>query len=174
MGRQKLIGLVALSVMLGCGLFSATRMKRVSAAEDLVLHERRESRTDLEVSWAAGGKPVDGYIAYKDLLALPQVSATVVSDENFTEMHTPSVRVTGVLLSVLAKRLKVPEGLDLMLARCLDGYVGPYPVEYVAAHEPILVLTVNGMTMAAWAKQTGNEDPGPYVITYDNFKPAWH
>jgi cytochrome c2 len=101
------------------------------------------------------------------------VAAGVAGDENFTEMHAPRVKVTGVELGVLEQSLKVPAGLDLMLARCADGYVGPYPAEYVAAHRPILVLTVNGMTVPEWARSTGNDDPGPYMISYGSFVPAW-
>jgi hypothetical protein len=173
MERPKLIGLVALCTMLGCGWFSAARGSRVAAAGAL-LHASREARTDLEISWpaAGGASAVHGFVTYRDLLGLPQVTTALVGDENFTEMHIPRVQVAGVELGVLEQRLKVPAGLDLMLARCADGYVGPYPAEYVAAHRPILVLTVNGMTMAEWARSTGNEDPGPYMISYANFVPA--
>jgi hypothetical protein len=174
MERPKLIGLVALCAMLGCGLFGVARGSQVAAAGAL-LHASREGKTDLEIRWPAvgGASAVHGFVTYKDLLRLPQVAATVAGDENFTEMHAPSVKVTGVELGVLERRLKVPAGLDLMLARCADGYVGPYPAEYVAAHRPILVLTVNGMTLPEWARSTGNEDPGPYMISYENFVPAW-
>jgi len=174
MERPKLIGLVALSVMLGCGLFSAAHTKRVSAAEDLVLPAKRQAKTDLEVRWKSGGKAFLGYVSYQKLLTLPQVAATVVDDETFTALHAPKVQVTGVTLDVLAKTLKAPEELDLMLARCLDGYVGSFPTEYLARHHPILVLTVNGMTISEWAAKVGEPDLGPYMVTYDNFVPAWH
>jgi mono/diheme cytochrome c family protein len=156
-------------------LFRAARGSQAVAANGALLHASRESKTDLEISWPAvdGAGAVHGFVAYKDLLGLPQMAATVVSDENFTEMHAPSVKVTGVEVGVLEQHLQVPAGLDLMLARCVDGYAGPYPAEYVAAHRPILVLTVNGMTMTEWARTTGNEDPGPYMISYENFAPAW-
>jgi mono/diheme cytochrome c family protein len=176
MERPKLIVLAALFTMMGCGLYTAVHSRQVAAAEVGLVHPARASKTDLEVSWSAvggGAGAVRGFVAYKDLLALPQVSATVSGDENFTAMHTPSAQVTGVTLDVLAKTLKVPAELDLMMARASDGYVGPYTAEYVAAHHPILVLTVDGMTTAEWARKTGNIDPGPYLIAYDNFVPAW-
>jgi hypothetical protein len=171
MERPKLIGLVALCTMLGGGLFSAAHPKRVVAADGEFVHAERSSKTDLEVS-GVGVK--HGYIRYEDLLRLPQVTATAVSDENFTEMHTPGVQVTGVALGVLTRKLQIPAADDLLLARALDGYVGPYPTEYVEQHRPILVLRINGMTTTEWAKKTGNEDPGPYLISYENFVPAWH
>jgi mono/diheme cytochrome c family protein len=176
MERPKWIGLAVLFMTMGCGLYTAVHSRQVTAAEVGLVHATRASKTELEVNWSAavrGAGAVRGFVAYKDLLALPQVSATVLNDENFTELHTPSVQVTGVTLDVLATTLKVPAGLDLMLARASDGYVGPYTAEYVAAHHPILVLTVDGMTTAEWARKTGNLDPGPYLITYDNFVPAW-
>src|SRR5882762_6976026 len=113
MERPKLIGLVALCTMLGCGLFSAAHTKRVSASGGELVRAARTSKTDLEIS---GIGVSHGYIRYDDLLTLPQVAATVVGDENFTEMHVPSVHVTGVELSVLKKRLHVPAEDDLMLA----------------------------------------------------------
>src|ERR1700738_2739806 len=176
MGRPKLMGLAVLFTMTCCGLYTAVHSRKVAAAEVGLVHAARVSKTDLEASWSAAGgsgEAVRGFVAYKDLLALPQVSATVSNDENFTAMHTPSAQVTGVTLDVLAKTLKVPAELDLMLARASDGYVGPYTAEYVAAHHPILVLTVDGMTTADWARKTGNIDPGPYLISYDHFVPAW-
>ncbi len=173
MERPKFIGLVALSTMLTCGLFSAAHGHRVVASTGAteLLHATRGSKTDLEVS---GTGLQHGYLRYEDLLRLPQVSATVVSDENFTEMHAPSVQVTGVAVSEMTKALRVPAEDDLIFARASDGYVGPLVKDYVAAHRPILVLTVNGKTTAEWAKQTGNEDPGPYMVSYENFVPAWH
>ena len=171
MERPKLIGLLALCTMLGCGLFTAEHTQRVSASTGELIHAERSSKYDLEI----GGIGVKhGYIRYDDLLALPQVSATVVNDENFNEMHVPSVHVTGVELGVLSHALHIPAEDDLMLARCLDGYVGPYPTEYVAAHRPILVLTLDGKTTMEWAKGAGKADPGPYLISYENFAPTWH
>lgn len=172
MERPKLIGVVALSAVLGCGLFSAAHTNRVASAEQLV-QAKRVSKTDLEVHGFSASME-HGYIPYESLLELPQVSANVEHDANFAEMHLPVVKVTGVPLSALSKALQVPVESDLLLTRSDDGYAGLYPAEYVTAHEPILVLTVDGMTTAAWAKKTGNADLGPYLIGYDNFNPAWH
>ncbi|MCU1321195.1 MAG: hypothetical protein JWM43_844 [Acidobacteriaceae bacterium] len=173
MERPKLIGVVALSAVLGCGLFSATHTRRVVASAGQLVQTKRVSRRDLAVRGLASSME-HGYIPYESLLHLPQVTAKVEHDASFTDMHVLSVKITGVPLSALSKALQVPAEKDLLLARSDDGYVGIYPAEYVAAHEPILVLTVDSMTTAAWAQKTGNVELGPYLIGYDNFKPAWH
>ena len=113
------------------------------------------------------------FITYQDLQSLPQVTATITSDENFTEMHTPKVQVSGVYLSELARRIGVSSKADLTNAICVDHYSAPYPADYVATHKPILVLKINGLTAAEWAQQTKNEDPGPYLITQADFVPSY-
>jgi hypothetical protein len=174
MQRPKLIALVVLCAMLTFGFLTAARRATEVAAQGQLVRAQRQNKTDLEVTRIALPRGVShGYISYKDLLALPQVAGTMGNDDNPTEVRSPSVPVTGVKLSVLIKRLGVPEGQDLLLARCSDGYVGPFPAEYIAVHEPILVLRANGMTLDEWAKKTGNEDPSPYIIAYDHFVPAW-
>jgi hypothetical protein len=170
MERPKLIALLMLCTVLVCGFFSMSRGPWVVAGQSRLVRPTRESKTDLEVSGAGLSR---GFISYKDLLAMPQVAGTMRSDEDFIKMSSPSVPVAGVRLSVLARLLGVPALEDIILARCSDGYVGPFPAEYVAAHEPILVLKANGMTVEDWAKKTGAEDPGPYLVAYGNFEPAW-
>jgi hypothetical protein len=185
MERPKLIGLVALFTMMACGLFSAVHSPRVAASENTspaptdptsVLRITRTDKTDLAINWpAVGSTPaVHGFVSYKALLAMPQVSATVISDENFEAMKVASAHITGVRLSDLTRILHVPPADDMLMARCLDGYVGQYPADYVAAHQPILVLTVDGKTAADWGKSTGNIDTGPYMVSYADFLPAWH
>ncbi|WP_213803709.1 hypothetical protein [Granulicella sp. dw_53] len=174
MKRAKLIGVVALGAVLGCGLFSVSRVSKVAAAEGgSLLHATRESRTDLEVSWPAssGSAAVHGFVTYKDLLGLPQVTAT--KDENVTVLwHTTGVKVTGVAVEDLERRLKVPAGEDLLMARCTDGYVGMLPAAYVAAHRPILVLAIDGVPLGEWARKAGKMDLGPYMISYADFVPT--
>ncbi len=175
MQRPKLIALVVLSAMLACGLLTAAHSPKEVAAQSRLVHANRESVTDLEISGlpTTAGRSSRGFISYKDLLALPQVAGTMGNDDNPSVARSPSVPVTGVRLSVLIKLLGVPVGQDLLLARCSDGYVGPLPAEYIAIHEPILVLRANGMTLDEWAKKTGNQDPSPYMVAYDHFVPAW-
>lgn len=175
MERPKLIGLVALGVMLVCGLMSAAHSAPAGAPVSGLLRTSRQSATDLEVGGLIAGVPVSSprFITYQDMLTLPQVSAVVVSDENFIEMETPSVQVTGVYLSELAQRIGASSSADLVNAICVDHYRAPYPADYLAAHEPILVLKINGQTTLEWARQTKNEDPGPYLITQTNFVPSF-
>ena len=170
MQRPKLIALLMLCAVLICGFFSAARWPRVVAGQSRLVRATRERRTDLEVS---GGAMGHGFISYKDLLAMPQTDGIMGGDEDFIKMNFPNVPVRGVRLSVLERTLGIATGDDIILARCIDGYVGPFPIEYVAAHEPILVLTADGMTVEQWSKKNGEDDPGPYMIAYANFVPAW-
>jgi hypothetical protein len=174
MERSKLIAVVGLGMTFACSLLWARR-PHSSATPGQLVHDKRKSASDLEVSGlpSADGSSGTGFIRYQDLLTLPQVSGTMGDDDSVTGVRAQSVAVTGVRLSVLMNRLGVPAGQDLVLARCSDAYVGPFPAEYIRAHEPILVLKANGMTLKEWAKKTGNEDPGPYVIAYDQFTPVW-
>ena len=113
------------------------------------------------------------FITYQSLLSLPQVETTIAEDINFTELHTPRVKVSGVELSVLARIIGVPANSDMMNALCVDRYQSQLPAEYVAAHRPILVLKINGLSTSQWAAETKNEDPGPFMITYPDFKPSF-
>ena len=170
MQRLKLIALLMLCTVLVCGIFTVAHRPWVVEGQSRLVRATRESKTDLEVSGGGLGR---GFISYKDLLAMPQTAGSMRSDEDFIKMNAPDVPVRGVRLSVLVKLLGVSTGKDIILARCSDGYVGPFPTEYVAAHEPILVLTVDGMTVDDWAKQTGEDYPGPYLVAYADFAPAW-
>jgi hypothetical protein len=175
MERRKLIGLVALCTTLCCGLTAAAHSVQAAASASSLLKLSRQSATDLEVDGLITGVPQSGhrFITYESLLSLPQVTATITSDENFTEMHAPIVRVTGVYLSELAHRIGASTDADLINAICADQYRSPYPADYLAAHRPILVLKINGQATREWARRTRNEDPGPYFITQENFIPSF-
>ena len=175
MDRQKVIGLVALCTTLCCGLITAAHYAQVPRSSSDLLKLSRQSTTDLEVDGLMVGVPASSrrFITYQDLLGLPQVTATITGDENFTAMHTPTVQVTGVYLSALARHIGVSRDADLLNAICEDHYKAPYPADYLAAHQPILVLKINGQTAVEWARQTHNEDPGPYLITQANFVPSY-
>ncbi len=171
-----IIGLAAMCTVLCCALVPAAHSAQVVAADSGLLHLSRQSVTDLEVSGLLAGVPQAShrFITYQALLSLPQVSATVISDENFTEMKTPRVEISGVYLSELARRIRIASDSDLINALCVDRYRAPYPASYIAAHQPILVLKINGQTASEWARKTGNQDPGPYLITHANFAPSFH
>jgi hypothetical protein len=176
MERPKSIGLVALFTILCCALITAAHSAAAVAAASGLLKMDRQSPSDLEVSGLISGVPYSShrFITYQDLLTLPQVSATVVSDENFTEMKTPRVEITGVYLSEFARRIGASSDSDLINALCVDHYRAPFPANYVAVHQPILVLKIDGQTASDWARKTGNEDPGPYLITQPNFVSSFH
>lgn len=140
---------------------------RELAVNRLILHASAASKTDLAIRGLAGGAV--RYVRREELLGLPQVSA-VVSDD--PDMPGVTMRAGGVRLDVLAQAVGA-DGADLVDAVCSDGYRAYFPREMIAAHAPFLVLTIDGMTPKDWAAKTKLDDPGPYLILYDGFKPAW-
>jgi hypothetical protein len=178
MERKKLIGVAALGAALCCGLLSAARRNSQSASDtpSPLLHSVRKSSSDLEVTGLIRGVPSSSrhFISYDDLLKLPQVETTILNDENFTELKAPSVKVSGIYLTSLARSIGVLPQSDIIDALCTDLYRSHFPASYIAAHQPILVLTIEGKPSAHWATQTNNEDPGPYIISHSEFKPAFH
>ena len=80
------------------------------------------------------------YVAYSELLKLPQVTFTVTDDVNFPG----KAEISGVYLSELMRMFNIPEKNTLVAAICNDEYEAHYSAEYRAAHHPILVLTING------------------------------
>src|SRR5271166_6534173 len=94
-----------------------------------LLHSSRHASTDLEIGTGQ-------FVSYQDLLRLPQVSFTTSDDSNFP---VPA-RVSGVPLDQLKRALG--SDADMVVATCADGYRSNYPASYLAAHHPVLVLTV--------------------------------
>jgi cytochrome c2 len=126
-----------------------------------LLHASRQAPTDLEVGTGQ-------FISYQDLLQLPQVSFTTSDDSNFP---TPA-HVSGVPLNELKRGLGSYE--DMVVATCADGYRSNYPAAYLAAHHPVLVLTVNGEAQQGWPKtHEGSAALGPYVIANPSFTPSF-
>jgi hypothetical protein len=126
-----------------------------------LLHASRGAATDLEVG---NGK----FLSYQDLLHLPQVTFTTSTDDNFA---TPT-KVSGVSLEEL-NRLFGGAG-DMVVAICADGYRSNYPMSYLAAHHPVLVLTINGKAQQDWPKTEHSKDGlGPYLIANPSFTPSF-
>ena len=175
MERSTAIAAVGLGMGFACSMLWAASWPQAKVTPAPIVHDKRQSASDLEVSGlpSAYDNSGHGFISYKDLLELPQVAGTMGDDDSLAGLREQTIPITGVRLSVLMDRLGVRAGKDIVLARCSDGYSGPFPAEYIAAHEPILVLTANGMTLEEWAKKTKSDDPGPYMIAYDHFTPAW-
>ena len=63
----------------------------------------------------------------------------------------------------------------MVVAICDDKYRANYPREYLAAHHPVLVLTVNGQPPAGWPKdsQEHKYDMGPFMVSQSKFTPAF-
>jgi cytochrome c2 len=59
------------------------------------------------------------------------------------------------------------------VAICEDKYRANYPASYLAAHHPVLVLTVNGESQADWPKTHEGGSLGPYVISHAGFTPSF-
>lgn len=139
----------------------------------LTLRKSRQSPSDLEVGGELEGLPAGttGFLTRDDLLALPRVDFNVTGDTNFAD----STRITGVRLEELAKRIAAAPTSALAVAICDDKYRANYPRAYLAAHHPVLVLTVNGQPPAGWPKdsQEHKYDMGPYMISQANFLPAF-
>jgi cytochrome c2 len=140
-----------------------------------LLMKEPTAATDLEVTGMAAdiapGKT--RYVSYEQLLTLPQTTVSIQGDENFRELSRQKVTVTGVYLDVLASYLGALPDSDVVTALCSDGYRATYPRVYVKTHRPILALKIDGLSVASWAAQTHNGNPGTYFITHENFTPSY-
>ena len=125
------------------------------------------SKDDLEI---AGLAPHSSCLTRAYLGSLPQVTRDIDGGPDFGGLK---LHITGVSLDVLAKALGAPPTADLIDALCTDKYRAHYPADYTAQHHPILVLSVDGLTPAAWAAKNHQDDPGPYFIAYDRFVPTF-
>ena len=142
-------------------IVAGTLLLSAQTAHNPLLHATRQAPTDLEVGGEISG--AGQFISYQDLLRLPQVSFITSNDTNFPA----PARVSGVALDQL-RRLLVAGG-DMVVAICRDGYRSNYPASYLAAHHPVLVLTVDGKAQESWPKAENGGELGPYVIANPSF-----
>ncbi len=72
-------------------------MLGTSDAARSLLHANRQAETDLEIGGDLAGLPPGStrFVAYKDLLTLPQATYTVSDDSNFKA----KTRITGIPLT---------------------------------------------------------------------------
>jgi mono/diheme cytochrome c family protein len=137
------------------------------------LHQSRQSASDLEVGGDLSGLPQRStrYLTRKEILALPQVTYTVTDDPNFTG----PTKISGVELAELLRRFGTANTADMVVAICDDKYRANYPQDYLVAHHPVLVLSVNGRAPAGWPKdaQDHKYDMGPYMISHPKFAPGF-
>lgn len=152
---------------------SASFRQKLSDAANLTLRETRTSPLDLEIGGDLAGLPSGAvrYLTRRDLLTLPQVTYTVTSDLNFTA----PAQVSGVLLEELVKHISANPQSELVVAICDDFYRAIYPRSYIAAHHPVLVLTINGKPPEGWPKDSEGRglDMGPYLISHPDFTPSF-
>ncbi len=139
-----------------------------TSQSSIPLYAQRTSPGDLEIGGELAGLPAGAtrYLHYDDLLRLPQETATI-TDDNF---RAPT-RITGVSLARLAALLG--KHADMIVAICYDSYRSNYSPEYLAAHDPILVLRVNGQTRDRWPKAPSGDRLTPYVISHPPFTPRF-
>ncbi|MGA3102879.1 MAG: c-type cytochrome [Terriglobales bacterium] len=178
--RIRLLGCA--SVLLAAALsprFEASANSRSSADSSptslprLVLHPSRSSTSDLELGGELAGLPPGSnrYISRDQLLAFPQVSYTVTDDANFKA----PVQISGVSLEELILHLAAAPASAIVVAICDDQYRANYPRAYVAAHRPVLVLTINGQPPSGWPKDAEGhgQDLGPFLISHPTFTPSF-
>jgi mono/diheme cytochrome c family protein len=151
----------------------ATALPAVRSVAITNLRAERQSPSDLEVGGDLAGLPpgTTRYITREDLLALPQVTYTVTDDSNFTG----PAKISGVQLEELTRSLRAAPHPDMVVAICDDKYRANYPRDYVAAHHPLLVLTINGQPPSGWPKDSEGhgDDMGPYMISHPKFTPSF-
>ena len=179
--RRSCIGsIAAVGLLLGGGMAIGNARQQRPTAMDATrslpiakLRSARQSPSDLEVGGELAGLPPGAtrYITREDLLALPQVTYTVTDDSNF---NGPT-KISGVLLAELTRSLGAAPESDMVVAICDDEYRANYPRDYVAAHRPLLVLTINGQPPSGWPKDSGGQgyEMGPYMISHPKFTPSF-
>jgi mono/diheme cytochrome c family protein len=173
------IALAAVFILSATVPFRANNEARVQskgsakASVTVNLHTSRTSPLDLELGgelahFAAGSTL---YITREDLLAFPQVAYTVANDPNFIR----PMQISGVALEELVRQLATERKSDMVVAISSDKYHANYPRDYIAAHHPVLALTVNGQPPSGWPKHSEgyNLDMGPYLISHPNFTPGF-
>jgi hypothetical protein len=144
----------------------------VHPSQRSILHTTRAADSDLEITGLIDGlQPGESaYIRRADLLKLSQTHATITDDPDYPG---PPLHVSGITFDTLAAAIHPLPPSDLIDALCTDRYRAHFPAQYIAQHHPILVLTIDGKPLDAWAKAAHQYDPSPYVIMYPHFIPGF-
>lgn len=129
----------------------------------LALRHQRSSPQDLEISG-----DLAGFVTYADLMKLPQTRFSARGDANFPH----GAELSGVSLDDLIRSLGGSLSGELVAAVCDDGYEAHYTSEYRSAHQPYLVLSINGRQPGGWGK-IGDGSYRPYLISHAGFTPAF-
>jgi mono/diheme cytochrome c family protein len=135
------------------------------------LHVKRTSPGDIEIAGEIAGVPSGAtrYLTRDDLLSVRQVTYTVSDDSNFAR----PTQVGGVPLEELARDLGAKPSSDLVVAICDDKYRANYSLAYLAEHNPVLVLTIEGKQPSGWPKSSDGTGMGQYMISHAKFTPAF-
>jgi hypothetical protein len=160
------------SFRLSAVLVVATTLSLVASAVDKIeLKDRSQSSQDLRLSGNLPGLPADSvrYVTLDQLSHLPQVTARVSDDPNFSG----PTEISGVPLDALMSALGIEESGTLVAALCEDDYEAHYTEEYRKAHHPILVLRINGKPPAQYPRTADSGVYGPYLISHASFKPGY-
>src|SRR5271165_4417188 len=163
---------IATTAMAICFVLSAPRLSVGSkGATGPLLRTNRQADTDLEVGGDLTGLPPGStrFVAYKDLLTLPLVTYAVSDDANFEG----KTRITGIPLADLARLIGASSVSSLVVAICYDGYRTNYPAAYLAAHDPLLVLKIDGKAEDKGPKSKYGSSLGPYLISHPSFTPSF-
>jgi mono/diheme cytochrome c family protein len=167
-GKVRLLFLV-LAIASPTDYFRAQTNSVGASVSRRLLHEKRGSPLDLEIAGNLAGVPAGAtrYVRREDLLALPQVSYTVSDDANFKG----STQVSGVSLEELAQHFSASPQSDLIVAICDDLYRTNYSRSYISAHDPLLVLFINGKPAGDWPRTSESHGMGmgPYLISHPVF-----
>ncbi len=152
---------------------AASAASQSQPVKHLTIAPARLADDDLEVTGMIAGPSAGavGYVSYAELATLPQITTRIQNDSNFADQPSRGLRITGIRLEQLAKALGALPESDLFDALCTDGYRAHFPADYIAAHQPIFALKIDGVRPAQWAARTHKYDPGPYFITHANFVP---
>jgi hypothetical protein len=141
-------------------------------ADKIELRTKSQSSQDLKLSGDLPGLPADSvrFVSFDQLSHLPQVSAKVTDDPNFSG----PAEISGVPLDELMSVLGISEKNTIVSAICDDDYEAHYTLEYRQAHHPILVLRINGKPPAQYARTADGGAYGPYLISHRSFTPQYH
>jgi NitT/TauT family transport system substrate-binding protein len=73
-------------------------------------------------------------------------------------------QVRGVYLEDALAAIDLPDGWDLVLADCSDGYQSNYTPEVLRENRPFLILEIDGQSTADWCAGKGHPEWGPFMI----------
>ena len=158
-----------LALLVLCGMAGCT--SAAQSNQGVVLQRSRHAPDDLEIAGSIDGvQPGQTrFVSYASLLSLPQKTYIVSDDPNFGQ----TVTISGVPLAKLPAWLGAKTVSAMIIAICDDQYAAHYPASYVSAHQPLLVLKVNGKPPEHWPLGVDRMPMGPYMVSHPSFKSSF-